>query len=353
VAKPKGYLPINEKPPMTLTERIDAFAKLGDMVNQGGEALDEAILLAYYQNRWFTTDNSYHMVKAVGQNYLNKEKLMHWLAPYQDRIEQHQPKTVGLTLAGNVPLVGFHDVLSVLITGNKAQVKLSSKDTALIMFLINNLFAIEPRFKEQVEVVEMLKGFGGVIATGGNNTSRYFEYYFGKYPNIIRKNRSSVAVLTGKEINAELALLGNDIFQYYGLGCRNVSKIYVPMDYEFRPLFEALEPFAKTMDQDKYKNNYDYNRTLLLMNNTQHLSNDFIMLREHEDIASPVSTLHYQYFKNLEEVALDISLKRAQIQCVVGRAEVGAKMIPFGQAQQPELWDYADDVNTIEWLIQL
>lgn len=338
---------------MTLTERIDAFAKLGDLINQGGPELDEAVQQAYYQNRWFTTDNGYHMVKAVGLHYLSKEKLTQWLAPYQDRIEQHQPKTIGLTLAGNVPLVGFHDVLSVLITGNKAQIKLSSKDKALILFMLNNLFTIEPRFKAQVEVVEMLKGFDAVIATGGNNTSRYFEYYFGKYPNIIRKNRSSVAVLTGKETNAELALLGNDIFQYYGLGCRNVSKVYVPMDYEFRPLFEALEPFAKTMDQDKYKNNYDYNRTLLLMNNTKHLSNDFIMLREHEDVASPVSTLHYQYYKNLEEVALDISLKRAQIQCVVGRAEVGAQMIPFGQAQQPELWDYADEVNTIEWLIKL
>lgn len=338
---------------MTLTERIDAFAKLGDVINQGGPELDEAVMQAYYQNRWFTTDNSYHMLKAVGLNYLNKEKLQQWLAPYSEQIEKLQPKIIGLTLAGNVPLVGFHDLLSVLVTGHKAQVKLSSKDKALTLFILNELHKIEPRFKAQVDIVEMLKGFDAVIATGGNNTSRYFEYYFGKYPNIIRKNRNSVAVLTGKETNAELTLLGNDIFQYYGLGCRNVSKLYVPMDYEFAPLFEALEPFAKTMDQDKYKNNYDYNRTLLLMNNTKHLSNDFIMLRESDDIASPVSTLHYQYYKNPQEVALDLSVKQAQIQCVVGRTEVGEKTIAFGQAQQPELWDYADNVDVVNWLVKL
>lgn len=338
---------------MTLTERINAFAALGDVLNKGGEELQEAVQQAFYQNRWFTTDNSEHMVKAIGLNFLNKEKLTQWLDPYQTQIEAHQPKIIGLTMAGNVPLVGFHDLLSVLITGNKAQVKLSSKDKALMLFIISELYKIDSRFKERIELVEILKGFDAVIATGGNNTSRYFEHYFGKYPNIIRKNRNSVAVLTGKETKAELVLLGYDIFQYYGLGCRNVSKIYVPLDYEFGPLFEALEPFAKTMDQDKYKNNYDYNRTLLLMNNTKHLSNNFIMLHESESIASPVSTLHYQYYKNPEEVALDIHLKRDQIQCVVGKPEVGAFAIPFGQAQQPELWDYADNVNTIEWLINV
>lgn len=335
---------------MTLTERINAFAALGDALLNGGEELKETIHLAYVQNRWFTTDNSEHMINAIAQNFLNKEKLTQWLAPYQTRIEKHQPKTIGLTMAGNVPLVGFHDLLSVLVVGDKAQIKLSSKDKALMSFIINKLCSIEPRFKQQIEIVEILKGFDAVIATGGNNTSRYFEHYFGKYPNIIRKNRNSVAVLTGKETKAELELLGLDIFQYYGLGCRNVSKIYVPLDYEFAPLFEALEPFAKTMDQDKYKNNYDYNRTLLLMNSTKHLSNDFVMLKESEDIASPVSTLHYQYYKNPEEVALDIRVKRNQIQCVVGKPEIGEYAIPFGQAQQPELWDYADDVNTIEWL---
>lgn len=337
---------------MTLQERIQAFATLGYQLIEVSEELEQAIQQAYYHNRWFTPDNSRHMVDAVAHNYLNKQKLEQWLAPYQERVEQAQPKVVGLTLAGNVPLVGFHDLLCVLITGNKAQVKLSSKDVVLMQFVINKLCDIEPRFKAQIEIVERLSGFDAIIATGGNNTSRYFEYYFGKYPNIIRKNRNSVAVLTGRETTEELSLLGQDIFQYYGLGCRNVSKLYVPLDYEFRPLFEALEPFATAMDQDKYKNNYDYNRTLMLMNSAPHLSNDFLMLKESADIASPVAVLHYQYYKNLEEVALDIRLKRTQIQCIVGRAEVSATAVPFGQAQQPALCDYADDIDVVDWLIR-
>lgn len=336
---------------MTLQERINAFAALGQQLQQGGEGLEAAIHQAYVQNRWFTPENSRHMVNAIAHNYLTKEKLQQWLAPYQARIEKHQPKIIGLTMAGNVPLVGFHDLLSVLITGNKAQVKLSSKDAALMMFVINALCDIEPRFKEQIDIAELLKGFDAIIATGGNNTSRYFEYYFGKYPNIIRKNRNSVAVLTGKETREELEKLGEDIFQYFGLGCRNVSKIYVPADYAHRPFFEALEPFAAAMDVDKYKNNYDYNRTLLLMNSTPHLSNSFLMLKESEDVASAVAVLHFQYYKKLEEVALDIRLKRTQIQCVVGSPEVGEHAIPFGQAQQPQLWDYADDVDVVDWLL--
>ncbi len=336
---------------MTLKERISAFATLGQQLLPGGEELDAAIQLAYHQNRWFTHENSRHMVEAIAHNYLHQAKLDQWLAPYQSHIEKHQPKVIGLTMAGNVPLVGFHDLLSVLVTGNKAQIKLSSKDTALMTFIINSLYTIEPRFKEQIDITERLKNFDAIIATGGNNTSRYFEYYFGKYPNIIRKNRNSVAVLTGNETPEELAQLGEDIFQYFGLGCRNVSKIYVPADYELRPLFEALEPFAKAMDVDKYKNNYDYHRTLLLMNNTKHFSNDFLMLQESESIASPVAILHYQYYKKLEEVALDIRLKRKEIQCIVGRPEVGEKAVPFGQAQQPQLWDYADDVDVIGFLV--
>ncbi len=338
---------------MTLQQRIDAFAALGQELLKGGDELEAAIHLAYVQNRWFTPENSRHMVRAIAENYLAKNKLEQWLEPYRERIEKVQPKVIGLTLAGNVPLVGFHDLLSVLVTGNTAQIKLSAKDTALMGHFITKIAQIEPQLASKMSQKEMLKDFDAIIATGGNNTSRYFEYYFGKYPNIIRKNRNSIAILTGNETDEELRMLGQDIFQYFGLGCRNVSKVYVPRDYEFKRLFEALEPYAHVMDSDKYKNNYDYNRTLLLMNSVQHLSNDFVMLRESEDIATPVSVLHYQYYKNLEEVALDVHLKRSQIQCIVGRPEVSGKAIAFGKAQQPELWDYADEVNTVDWLIGL
>jgi hypothetical protein len=256
-------------------------------------------------------------------------------------------------MAGNIPLVGFHDFLSVLISGNKALVKLSSNDTILLPYLTKVLFSIEPEFEDLIEFTdEKFIDFDGVIATGSNNTARYFEYYFGKYPNIIRKNRNSVAVLTGNESTEQLELLANDIFRYFGLGCRNVSKIYIPEDYNFDPFFKAMYSWRHVINQNKYMNNYDYNKAVYLMSNIPLLDNEFMLLKEDKSLSSPISILYYEYYSSMEELTSLIEVSREQIQCVVSECGMPGE-VPFGTTQSPSLWDYADGVDTMEFLLNL
>jgi hypothetical protein len=337
---------------MTQEQRIHAFARLGSYISEGSETLDTLIQTAHHYNGWFTPEQVESTLKQWGA-LLTKKNLEQWLAPYADRFGEKDPKTVGLILAGNIPLVGFHDVLSVLITGHRAMVKASSQDPKLIPHLLEQLVFFEPAFSEQIILTERLAQFDAVIATGSNNSSRYFDHYFGPYPHIIRKNRNSVAVLTGKETAEELLALGKDIFMYFGLGCRNVSKLYVPEGYTFDQLYEAIEPYKTVLDHYKYSNNYDYNRTLLLMNSVPHVDNRFLMISENASLSSPMASLHYETYTDDAALNETLTVLRDQIQCVVSSKGWLPGSFAFGEAQKPLLEDYADGVNTLDFLATL
>ena len=347
--------------------RLKAFVKLGAFFQEFCEyANNNAISLendtswneeflqvvnnAKHYNGWFTQENVLLSIKSWG-NLLIESNLKKWLNGYN--LSKNTPKTVALILAGNIPLVGFHDFLTVLITGNKALVKLSSNDKLLFNFIAKYLIHIEPSFKENIVFTdEKLENFDAVIATGSNNTARYFEHYFSKGPNIIRKNRNSVAVLTGKETTEELTALGDDIFTYYGLGCRSVSKLFVPEGYNFDEFYKAVYKFNPIINQNKYANNYDYNKAVYLMSEFKILDNGFLMLKEDSNYGSPIASVFYEYYTSLEELKIKLEQEQDKLQCIVAN-NFNANEIAFGKTQMPELWEYADHIDTVEFLLSI
>jgi len=300
-----------------------------------------------HHNGWFTESEVYFSIQSWAKA-LTQDNLDTWLSAYD--ISEKTPKTVGLILAGNVPLVGFHDFLSVLITGHKTLVKTSSNDKQLLPFLAEYLARVEPSLNDRIEFTDQkLQGFDAVIATGSNNTARYFEYYFKDKPSIIRKNRNSVAVLNGTETHEELVELGKDIFTYFGLGCRNVSKVFVPKDYDFEKLFRAMYEYRDIIHNQKYINNYDYNKAVFLMSNFLVLDNGFLILKEDTSYSSPISAVFYEYYSDLENIKKRLSQDNDLIQCVVSK-DLIENSVAFGQTQLPKLWDYADNVDTVAFL---
>ncbi|WP_419211408.1 acyl-CoA reductase [Maribacter sp. X9] len=305
--------------------------------------------MAHHHNGWFTMDNCMHAFYEWG-NLLTRENLNDWLAKYD--VRSNKEITVALIMAGNIPLVGFHDLLSVLITGNKALVKLSSNDQKLIPLLIDYLKDIEPYFKDKVVFTkEKLGHYDAVIATGSNNTARYFEYYFSKKPNIIRKNRNSVAVLKGTETTAELTALGEDIFRYFGLGCRSVSKLFVPTEYDVDAFYKAIYPYSEIINHHKYANNYDYNKAVYLMSEFKILDNGFLVLKEDESYASPIASVFYEHYTDLEELRSRLIAEKEKIQCIVSSGFIEVEFT-FGETQKPSLSDYADGIDTVEFLLR-
>ncbi|MCJ8209874.1 acyl-CoA reductase [Mucilaginibacter sp. RS28] len=340
---------------MTLTDKnhlIEIFTSLGRQLAEPDETLSAVIRNESFHNAWFTPENVKHSVRAIG-HMLNTEDLQKWLSNYKTGASY--PKRVGLILAGNIPMVGFHDILCVLATGNIALIKLSSQDSRLIRHVMQMLIEIEPELKNQIIFTDRLQDFDAIIATGSNNTSRYFDYYFGKVPNIIRKNRNSIGVLSGYETDAELNLLGHDIFDYYGLGCRNVSSLLVPEGYDFTKFFEAIESFHPIINHHKYHNNYDYNKAIYLVNKQHHLDNGFLLLKQDEKLASQLAVLFYQTYATLDEAVNKLNAHAEEIQCVVTQMQLDVKsqLVGFGQSQAPKLWDYADGVDTMQFLSNL
>lgn len=333
---------------------ILAFSELGSLIinNLGTEELQATFEKANVANRWFTPADCSKALESISKNYLNKEKLDVWISKY-DLKWPSKPKVVALVMAGNIPLVGWHDLMCVLLSGNKAQIKFSSKDEALPTYLINKLIELEPEIAERIDIVDKLNDFEVVIATGSNNTARYFEYYFGKYPHIIRNARTSVAVLNGEETDFQFFQLGMDIFSYFGLGCRNVSKLYVPKGYDFIPFLDALQAYKDILTFFKYDNNYTYNKSLLLLNKSHHLDAGFMLLKEDTNLASPTSCLYYEEYKDAGELKAKLALQSQNIQCIVGDISGGIANVEFGKSQSPELWDYADNVDTMTFLIEL
>ena len=308
------------------------------------------IVLSQSYNGWFTPEQVKFSVQSWAKA-LTEDNLNQWLSNYD--FSKNEPKKVGLVLAGNIPLVGFHDFLSVLISGHDVLVKTSSNDQHLLKFLAKYLISIQPELNSKITFVEgKLEGFDAVIATGSNNTARYFEYYFKDKPSIIRKNRNSVAVLDGTETFEDLVGLGEDIFRYFGLGCRNVSKLFVPKDYNFDNFFKAMYEYRDVIQYEKYANNYDYNKAVFLMSNFQLLDNEFLTIKEDVSYASPISSVFYEFYENLEEITTRLNADAEQIQCVVSKNLI-PNSVAFGQTQQPRLWDYADNVDTLTFFNNL
>lgn len=330
---------------MNLVERIDMMVELGRYLASDPEDWQLAKQKAFEKNGWFITAFTDHAVKNIVTEFLQKDKLENWIQTYflDDNIT---PKNVGVVMAGNIPLVGFHDFLSVFISGHKQTIKLSTKDDVLMKHIADKLFEWEPFINHYISFADVLKGCDAYIATGSNNTARYFDYYFGKYPNIIRRNRTSVAVLTGNESFEELEELADDVHLYFGLGCRNVTWIYVPRDYDFVPLLKAFKKYSYFSDHTKYRNNYDYNLALLIMNNIYYMTNESLLMVESEQIFSPISQLNFSFYHDIEKARTHLE-NREDLQCIAGIT------IPFGSTQQPSLMDYADGIDTMQFLLSL
>ena len=333
---------------MKLEDRIEAFAALGTKIDRLSESEKQSVFEhAAQSNAWFTAD-SVRMALSGISHFLKKEILTSWTSQYP--LTNVQEKTIGVAMAGNIPLVGFHDLLCILISGHAVVAKKSSQDSYLITLVTDWLTNLEPRFKSKIKFEERLNKVEAVIATGSDNTARYFEYYFRNIPHIIRKNRTSCAILMGEEEESQLIELGKDVFTYFGLGCRNVAKLYVPEDYSFPGLLNCWEIYQPIIHHHKYVNNYDYQKSIMLVNGTHHYDNGFIMVTESENLVSPISVLFYETYRNLADLNEKIEKQKEKIQCVVSANGWFKDSIPFGKAQLPEVWDYADQVDTMKFL---
>ncbi|MGH2642758.1 MAG: acyl-CoA reductase [Chitinophagaceae bacterium] len=332
---------------ITLQHRIDLMTKLGEYLSSGDKELAEIKNQASLHNGWFIPEFVDLALKNIAEEFLQKEKLEKWVEKYHGLAEKGHEKNVGIIMAGNIPAVGFHDFLSVFMAGQNMSVKLSSKDTVLIKHFIEKIKLWEPKLYENIQIKEMLKGCDAYIATGSNNSARYFQYYFQKYPHIIRRNRTSVAILDGTESKEELAQLSDDIFLYFGLGCRNVTKLYVPEEYDFGLLMDIFKRYDFLKNFHRYGNNYDYNLSIALLNKTKFMTNDVALFLEQASPFSPISVLHYENYKNKKEVESQVAGNES-IQCIVGHHH-----LPFGQVQHPALDDYADGFDTMKFLTEI
>lgn len=332
---------------MKLQQRKELLVRLGNYMVSADEVWQQVKHRAFLNNNWFIPEFIDLSVQNIAANFLQEESLQHLIKNYKIPEENPSPQKIGIVMAGNIPLVGFHDLLCVFLTGHYAFIKPSSKDEVLIKHLIDKMIEWNDEARPYLVVSELLKNCDAYIATGSNNSSRYFEYYFKNYPTIIRKNRTSVAILEGTETKEELEALANDVYQYFGLGCRNITKLYVPEQYDFIPLLDAFRKYDWLINHHKYKNNYDYNLAIHILNNKYYMTNGSIMLVEDASPFSPISQLHFEYYTNEDEVRMKL-LPDENIQCVVGKQN-----IPFGGAQCPQVNDYADGVDTMQFLADL
>ncbi|MFC4262028.1 acyl-CoA reductase [Ferruginibacter yonginensis] len=331
---------------MILQERIEILEKLGQYLQKNTPEWQQAKQLAYQKNGWFTEAFIDAATQNIITHFLSKTALQQWVTKYHldDNII---PKNVGIVMAGNIPMVGFHDMLAVFVSGHYQTIKLSSKDDVLLKHVVQFLITQNNEVQHYISIADMLKGCDAYIATGGNNAAATFETYFGKYPHIIRKNRTSVAILNGSETAAELALLADDIHYYFGLGCRNVTKLYVPNNYDFVPVLQSFKKYQYFADHHKYKNNYDYQLSIVLLNNVYYMTNEATMLIENKQLFSPISQLHYEFYTNVADVVATLK-NNDDVQCIVGKG-----FEPFGAAQQPSILTYADGVDTMQFLLTL
>jgi hypothetical protein len=331
---------------MNLQKRIEILYALQKYLSGNDPAWQHIKTKASFHNGWFSPEFIELAVQSICSEFLQKEKLDDWVAHYHldDNIGG---RNIGIVMAGNIPLVGFHDFLSAFISGHKQTIRLSSKDNILLRHLVEKMTEWEPAVNSYISIAELLKGCDAYIATGSNNSARYFEQYFARYPHIIRRNRTSVAVLTGNETSDELEFLSDDVHRYFGLGCRNVTKLFVPPGYDFVPLLRAFDKYKYFADHHKYKNNYDYQLSIALLNNIFYMTNGSILLIENPAIFSAISQLNYSFYEDEKKLLAELA-GNEDIQCICGHSGLA-----FGQAQCPGLMDYADGVDTMQFLLTL
>jgi hypothetical protein len=331
---------------MDWMRRVKVFQKFSSVLLEKQTSWEQWAKQAKLHNPWFTEENVRNALLAI-VHMLTKDKLEQMLAGIP--ITENRKK-VGVIMAGNLPLVGFHDFMCILLSGNLVYAKVSAQDPVLIKILAEILLEIEPAFRERVFFVERMNDMDAVIATGSDNSAKYFNYYFSSIPHIIRKNRTSIGILNGTETKEDFIMLGKDIFMYFGLGCRNISKLYVPNDYHWIPFFEAIEVYHEAGNHHKYQNNYSYNKSVYLINSVKHFDNGFVLLTESQELVSPLGVIFYEPYADASDLKVKLSQWQDKIQVIASRASWYPQSIPFGCAQTPELWDYADGVNTLEFL---
>jgi hypothetical protein len=332
---------------MNLEQRIDLLVEWGNWMVSEDEGWRAAKQRASAENGWFTPEFIGLAVGQIATQWLQKERLEKWVNHYRMAQENAHPLHVGLIMAGNIPLVGFHDFLCLFISGHRQTIKASSRDQVLIRHIADRLISRNQELADRIGFADMLKGCDAYIGTGSNNSARYFDYYFGKYPHIIRRNRTSVAILSGREDKQELEGLADDTHHYFGLGCRNVTKLYVPENYDFIPLLAAFRKYGWLAEHHKYRNNYDYNLAILLLNKKFYMTNGSILLAESPSPFSPISVLHYETYRERDAVEAGLAANQ-DIQSVVGQGHT-----LFGMAQCPALDDYADGVDTLQFILSL
>ena len=332
---------------LTKKDIINAFSKLGEYLSEKDELLEEKIKQAQAHNQWFVEQFVHYSINNW-VDCLKQEILEQFSSNYSFK---EKPKSVAIVMAGNIPLVGFHDFLCVLLSGNSIKIKASKGDAILPVFLADKLIEFEPKLSERIEFTQQLKNFDAVIATGSNNTARYFDYYFGKYPHIIRKNRNSVAVLSGNETEDELNGLAEDILLYFGLGCRGISKLYVPKNYDLNQVFKALYNWKWVGDHHKYGSSYDYHKAIYLLNKEELLENGFILFKKDTSFSSPVATLFYEEYDSVNDIERELETRKSEIQCIASK--IIEKATPLGKTQQPNLTDFADNIDTMNFLSKL
>ena len=337
---------------MTLNDRISSLSEWGDRLqNIPGNEINSLFLKAKNKNGWFTGESCGYSLNEI-RKWLTRDALEQWIMSY-DFKEVSAPRQVGLVMAGNIPLVGFHDFLSVLITGHKAKIKLSSQDDELLLYLTRLLLDVDSEWELYFDFVDRLKEIDAVIATGSDNSSRYFEYYFKTIPRIIRKNRTSVGIIIGEESEDEFINLAQDVFTYYGMGCRNVSKIFIPENFDLKSLCKPFQNYQEVIHHNKYANNYDYQRAVRLVSGKSFHDMGFLIAEESQELVSPISVLYYEHYANQDELTQTILKHKEKIQCVVSATGWFKGSIPFGRAQQPALNNYADGIDTIRFLTTL
>lgn len=330
---------------MKLQNRIELLLKLREYLKENSEEWQHIKHTATTHNGWFTIEFIDLAVQNIIEQFLSEDKLTKWVSHYyvDDAIV---PKNVGIVMAGNIPMVGFHDFLCVFVSGHIQTIKLSGKDDVLLKHLIKKMYSWDITLQNYISFASILKGCDAYIATGSNNSARYFDYYFAKYPSIIRKNRTSVAILKGDENTATLEKLSDDIHAFFGLGCRNVTKLFVPQEYDFVPLLASFHRYKYFADHHKYKNNFDYNLSIQIMNNRFYMTNNATLLVENDALFSPISQLNYSFYNEID-VVLSSLRENVELQCIAGID------IPFGKVQSPELSDYADGIDTMQFLLTL
>jgi len=331
---------------MDLENRISLMVELGKFFQSDTESWKAAKTRTFQHNAWFIPDFIDLAIDRIVNQFLQRNLLEVWAENYDFPARNMNPKKVGIVMAGNIPLVGFHDFLCCFLSGHLQTIKLSSKDPWLFPEILDFMNKINPAVAGLVQTASMLKGHDAYIATGSNNSARYFNYYFGKYPSLIRRNRTSVAILDGNETLEDLDKLADDVFLYFGLGCRNVTQIHIPDKYDFVPLLNAFRKYQWMADHHKYKNNFDYRLSLSILNKQFYMTNDCLLLLENESPFSPISVLHYRFYD--EELRAIPVLENENLQCIVGRG-----YLPFGKSQEPGLAEYADGADTMKFLRSL